>query len=413
MKIKLPFQNMSSNNWQNLGLAALCLFYLLQIGFDLFWKNTCGHLAIDYCAFWSAGQIANTRGYAAVYDLQLMGEIQKTIFPNLGAITPTPFLPIFIVPFQPFALLNVSISFWTWTALNIAVLFLYLRLLSRRITGKAISVRFAALIFLSLPVFINFFTGQVNVWLVICIGEFMRATLTDKPFQAGLWLGGLLLKPQILFLIVLILIAQRSIRILAGFATSSTALVWVSIFLAGVSGLQKLAGLWLGYAGGLPTNDVAIMMNWRMIGLHLGGIAFPMTGWIVVGLGLTTTLYATIYLWRKPLDFSSSNFVVALVGLLAATGLFAWHSHIHMAMILIPPLIYLSAQKKMPDQILNYWVFIPAGVYAAVFVTASFVQVNILPSAINGLLNFLRGASGFGMNIFLLLWAMKKSAAND
>ncbi len=408
MKTKPPFKNMSLDNWQNLGLAALCLFYLFQIGFDLLWKNTCGHLAIDYCAFWSAGQIANAKGYAAVYDLNMLGEIQKAIFPKLNAVTPVPFLPVFVIPFQLFSLLNTSSSFWLWTFVNLVALIFYLGFFSRRLTGKPLSSRFLLMMLLSLPTFINVFTGQVNVWLTICTGEFMQAMMTEKPFQAGLWLGGLLLKPQILVLIVPALLIQRAVKTLVGLATTSLVLIGMSFILTGINGFRNLFGLWLGYVGGLPTNDVEIMMNWRMIGLHLSVLTSPLFGWTIAGIGILITLVTTLLLWRRPIKTDSSLFVIILLGTLAATGAVAWHSHVHTAMILIPPIIYLVDKNLLSNKILSWWVFLPAGIYALVLILASLVQAAILSSSFDALLNFLRGAVEFGLNLFLLIWAAKQ-----
>jgi hypothetical protein len=403
---KLPFKHMTPIGWQNLALAALLIFYLIQISFDLFWHTTCGHLAIDYCAFWSAGKVVNTNGYSAVYNLQLLGEVQKTILPRLTATSPTPFLPIFIPPFQLLALLDIFSSFWIWTILNLIVIISYLYYLSRQWTDKPLSVRFILMIAISLPVFINIFTGQINAWLMICVGEFMRAILAGKTYKAGIWLGGLLLKPQTLLLIIPFLAIQRAYKVLAGWVISSSVLMGISFALVGFNGLQKLLDLWIGFVGGLPTNDVEIMMNWRMLGLHLSALASPLIGWVVVGLGSIATLLACIYLWRSSIDFHSKSFVFAFLGIMAATCLFAWHSHIHMAMILIPPLVYLKGQNQLSDKILNYWVFLPAGVYAGVFVLASLMEATILPTSLNWALNFLRGGSEFTLNIYLLIWAI-------
>jgi hypothetical protein len=234
----------------------------------------------------------------------------------------------------------------------------------------------------------------------------MRAILAGKTYKAGLWLGGLLLKPQTLILIIPFLAIQRAYKVLAGLAISSSVLMGVSFALVGFNGLQKLLDLWIGYVGGLPTNDVEIMMNWRMLGLHLSAMASPPIGWIVVGLGLISTLLASFYLWRRSIDFHSEGFVFAFLGIMAATCLFAWHSHIHMAMILIPPLVYLKGQNQLPDKILNYWVFLPAGFYAGAFVAASIVAATVLPTSVNWVFNFIRGASEFGLNIYLLIWAI-------
>ena len=68
-----------------------------------------------------------------------------------------------------------------------------------------------------MPVFLNFFFGQVNLWLLICAGEFFRAFLSAKPLKAGLFLGGWLLKPQLLILIIPFLLIQLIVLLMVVF----------------------------------------------------------------------------------------------------------------------------------------------------------------------------------------------------
>ena len=70
-KHRRPFQSMTSKNWQNLALAAALAFSIILIGFFLMITNIqdidfCGHLAFDYCAFWSGGRIINQQSIADV-----------------------------------------------------------------------------------------------------------------------------------------------------------------------------------------------------------------------------------------------------------------------------------------------------------------------------------------------------------
>jgi hypothetical protein len=413
-RLKIPFQDMHRQGWQNLALAGILAFYLIQIALELAWRNTCGHLAIDYCAFWSAGRVANASGYTAVYDLGIIGPVQRAMFPLTAdpaafAISPVAYLAVFLLPFQVLALLPPLTGFWLWTALNAAILFYYLRFFATSIGPGQLPARLAAMLFLSLPAFLNFFTGQVNVWLAVCAGEFVRAALAGKNLRAGLWLGGFLLKPQALFLIAPAMLLQRRGRILAGLAASSIALFGISFAMAGAEGISRLAELWLGFAGGLPTNDVEIMMNWRMLGLHLGALFTPQSGPIAAIAGMALTVLATFQLWRRPIEPSSVSFVAALFGTLAATALFAWHSHAHMAMFLIPPMVYLHQHERLPRGLLEWWILLPASVYVLVFFTAALIRAGVLQEAATGLLNFARGASEFGLNLWILLWAIRRS----
>lgn len=412
MKSKIPFQNMSPTAWINLALVALFTFYALQIALDIVWGNICGHLGTDYCAFWSAGWIANTRGYIDVYNLQILRQIQLGNFPKFGdistfAVSPIAYLPIFLLPFQILARLDPHTSFWIWTLINLLAFVLYLYYFSRSTTQLSLPTRWLIMFGLCLPTYWNFLDGQINVWLMICIGEFLRAVLADRPVRAGLWLGGLLLKPQALILIGLAVLLQRRYRMLAGLAAASAALVGASLAMLGPSGFMDMLRIWLGFTQGMPTNDVDSMMNWRMLGYHLSNWTSPLVGWPAAGLGMVLTIIASLYLWRRHLDFHSEAFLVALTGTLAGTGAVAWHSHIHMAMFLIPILLYLYQKKiRVPKNLLEIWVLAPALAYFIVYVLASLIKANVLPSDWNRSITFIRGASELVMNLYLLGWAV-------
>jgi len=405
---------MTAQNWQNLAIAAVLTFYLIQIGMEVFWRNTCGHLAIDYCTFWSAGQIANKYGYARVYDLDLMSQIQRTIFPATSdlskfAVVPTPYLPVFILLFQPFALIDPAAGFWLWTALNGAIYFFYLRFFAQEMANEPLQTRLLILLTSSLPVFLNFLYGQVNVWLAVCIGEFMRASISDRRFRAGLWLGGFLIKPQSLILIVPVLLLQRAFRTLAGFASASLLVLGTSFVLMGYDGFATLIRLWLGYATGLPAAiGPQVMMNWRMIGISLNS-AFPSrAAWAITAIGLAATLLAVAYIWRRPLGHTGFKYGIGLLGTLAATGLVAWHSHVSTSVILIPPLIYLSQPtNRLPRGTVLLWALVPAAMYFAVFILDLLVHQGILTPNANSLLNFLSGGGAFGLNVYLLFLAVR------
>jgi hypothetical protein len=156
------------------------------------------------------------------------------------------------------------------------------------------------MIFASLPVYLSIWGGQIDVWLAICVGEFMRALLSDKPFRAGLWLGGLLLKPQLLVLIGLVFVLQRSLRILAGLATCSAILVISSLALIGPSGMVQMLDLWLIYASGHTSSWIEGMTNWRMLGYHLSAILDPWVGWGIAAAGMLATLVIALFVWRRP-----------------------------------------------------------------------------------------------------------------
>ncbi len=412
---RLPLQNMPSREWLNLGLAVLFLFYGIYITWLIIPHMECWRIGGDYCQYLSGGRLANDYGYSHIYDLTLPAQPQAGLPPAAANPSPTPvmpfpYLPVFVLPFQLLSKLRPEIGFWTWTALNLAALFLYLRSFVRRLHLQPLPIRLLLMIFACLPVYMNLLNGQVNIGLVICVGEFMVALLSDHPFRAGLWLAGLLLKPQMLILIGLILLLQRSWKILAGLAVSSSAFGIVSFLLIGPAGLVQMLKIWLGTANAQAGASVweEGMMNWRMLGVHVSNLTNPWIGWGFAGAGMLATLIVALYVWRRPVNPGLPSFPVALLGILAATTLLTWHAHIHEAMILIPPIIYLYQKKILPQKVLDYWVFLPAFLFMImVFVPETIALLGIFSGDIRPFVYFVIGAGEFSVNIYLFWWAVR------
>ena len=409
----IPFARLKGGAWQNLALLALAVFYVAQFGLDIYWRNTCGHLAIDYCAFWSAGRVAATSGYARAYDLGRLEAVQRTVFPPRYALAgafatvPSPYLPPFIAPFALLSGLSPFTGYWLWTLANLAVFLGYLSFFLKRVAGAPPGGRLLALAALSLPAFLNFFNGQINVWLMVCAGEALRAGLAGRRFRAGLWLGGLLLKPQLLVLIAAALLVRGAFRLFAGLACSGLALFGLSWLMAGRQGLESLARLWLGYSEGLPTNDVAIMMNWRMVGDAIGRID-ARAGWAVIVAGSAMTLLAALYLSRRRRGGTPQDAAVVWLGLLAASTVFAWHSHVHTAIILLPAMLCLVMTGRMAQGALAAWVFAPAGLYVAAFLGGALWQAALLPPGAIAYLDLARGSGQLATSIYLVVWAIRR-----
>jgi hypothetical protein len=410
---RLPFQGMTVVEWQNLALLAIFVTYLIEFLLDVIWGILCGYFGADYCALSSAGHIANTQTYANIYNLDILAQIQKLNFPLASdpsnfVVNPVPYLPVFIFPFQLFPFSQPGLGYSIWVLINLIGLVIYLFDFIKKTTGSSLTKRNVVLILLSLPVFLNLMCGQVNVWLVICAGEFLKAQLNKKPFIAGLWLGGLLLKPQTLILAGIVLLLQRSLKTITGLALSTAIISGLSFILIGISGLKDLFWLWTGYAKGLATNSVEVMVNWRMVGFHVGNITNELTGTVVVSLGMVITILGVCYLWYRPLNTSSPYYAIAFLGTLAATSLSAWHSHIHMVMIMIPLLLYAFEKDILPKGMLELWVLLPAVIYMVTMLVTAFtgISANDMGPEIRYPRDFLRGFSIFLPNLVILYWAI-------
>lgn len=401
---RFSFQNPGKGAWQYLAIAAIVVLYLMQIVSSLKVENPLVNgIGADFRGFWGAGYIANTSGYADVYNLERLRSVQQQIlllsnYAKSASIVPAPLLPVFIIIFQAFALIRPIPSFIIWSLLNLIGLVLYLRFFLQKFKIPAFQ-RLVLIGVIAFPTFSNLFWGQVDLLLLICVGEFIRNILNEREFQAGLWIGGLILKPQLLILIGPVLLLQRKWKLLGGFCSTILAALVASLLLGKIPSLIALATLLTKYASGLPSNSPELMMNWRMIGLRLSGFLPATISWGIAVAGMVATTLAAFLLWRKPIPSSSPAFLIAFTGTLAASMAVTWHSHIHMAMALLPPLFYLYGMQAFPHKLFNWWIF---GLPIIIKFTAQ--SFSLLGLKYN---YPLPGLCFFIFNLLFLIWAWR------
>ncbi len=361
---RLPFQGLSAHEWTNLALLAVSVYYVIKIAMEIYFQNVYMIFGSDFLSFWSAGWLANLRGYWAAYDLHQLAEIQYLYVPKPEDASHyqfypviTFFLPVFLLPFQALAILPLDLAFIIWSLINfigyLGYLIFFIRSFSLKLHWRQI-----VLCCLFYPFFRSNFFGQIGLILVIATGEFFRAFVHSRPYRAGFWLGLLMIKPQILILLPLILLIQRQWKIVFGFIITVALLGIISLSMITLGGIQSLLELSDELANGYPTVVPAGMLNWRMIGENLEAIGLPSLGWMVTWLGILLTLFfiASQFLRRT---ITVNNSPAAFLALFAATGLVSWHYHIHSAIVLIPFLLFLSAKDIIPDSWLIRWILLP------------------------------------------------------
>ena len=398
---------MAPGAWINLALVVVALFYGLQVVMDQMNNKFCLNLGVDYCAYWSAGQISNEHGYAGMYDQDLLIRYQTPLYPSQGdpavpeRIIPFPYLPVFILPFQLLALLSLKSGFLVSTLLNLAGFILYLLWFTKQMTGRSLPARLLFMCVLCTPVFLNLFWGQANIFLGICMGEFLRAYLNDKPYRAGVWLGVMLFKPLLLILILPVLLYQRSFKTLGAFLAALTGLLLISFAMIGTQGSLNLVGILSASAVGGSASNPGIMMNWRMLGFHLTSFSSATAGWIVMVIGTLLTVCATWLLARHTFLPDRIRTTAALLGIFAATGAVAWHAHFPQTIVLLPLFAYLSLQNHSTERLFRIWFFTP--IVVTIITTSLMVMAKISPSTVSQLQT---GVTGLILNLVVLGWAI-------
>ncbi len=347
-------------------LVAIGSFYILFTAGIIHREGPFAPAGVDFRALFASARILVTFGFPRVYDLAVQKQVQTALMAPYGfeqiEPIPTPFLPIFVAPFCLFLPPGLLGGFTAWTILNFVILIGYLVRFVKDVqveTGEPTDRSLLpALALLSFPTFTNFLLGQVNVWLLVCMGEFIRAWEKGKPFRSGLWLGGLLLKPQILILILPALILSGEWGVVGGFAFASAVIGMISLIMAGPEGIQAWGILMTHYAARLSSTDPIAMINLRMVG-ELLSLLFSLEGTqrIAAIVAIVTALVTLLFSIRLRKQAPEEKPEV-MVPLMTVTLVATWHAHIHMAMALIPLLLHQVITGRMPRRLFVVWAFI-------------------------------------------------------
>jgi hypothetical protein len=125
---------------------------------------------------------------------------------------------------------------------------------------------------------------------------------------------------------------------------------------------------------------------------------------------MALTLFVTVMAWHRPVDMRSRQMPVTILGILAATTVFTWHSQVNTAMILIPPMVYLLQSRALPRQAFELWVFLPALLFIPiVFAPGLLATLNAAAPDNGRFLYFFIGAPQFAVDIYLFWWAVRAS----
>jgi len=323
------------------------------------------YVGIDFRLFYASGQIWRDHGVAAIYDPAIQAAHQKPLYETFSRYVEglsLPFWPlclcIYVLPFVGVSLLPSVTAFVVWDVINGIGVLGYLFLWTKRLKlPPAEAFPLGAILFLSAANFTNLLFGQVNVFLLVAVGEAVFHLMRGRAFQAGLWLALGWVKPQMILLIVLVLVLKRNRGFAFGFLSGSILVGLLSFFLGGIEGFEGVLNTLLHWPGVLRTSGItwiSLVDNLRMKGLA------SVLAWLI---GLWIALTA-LWAWYQttPSSRLPETLPLFFLSTLAAEAILMPHGNTYMALALgIPWLVFIAqfAHRSQYWWVLILWSLVP------------------------------------------------------
>ena len=408
---RILFRNLDTHGWQNIGMAGLFSFYLITWVWTYLRQGLfTDTMGVDYLIMWSSGYTANHYGYLAVYDfvklssiqhqIALLNGIQPSVFP---APIPLILLPIFIIPFQWLAVFDLHSGFFLYSLINLFIFIIYIRhfLIQHKTDNLP---RLLLISIFTYYFFFNIFCGNVNVFLMIFMGEFLRSMNNKNYLPSGLWMCGLILKLQILVLLIPLLFFQKKWKTLLTFGIGVSVIVFLSALILGIKNIPGLFLLWIKGNPNPGWDSPRVMMNLRMVGDLLSHFTYPILAWGLVLITTFVILFIVFKIWKTFKDNFLQNTYFVYFATIIATFIITWHSNTHMELVILPLLLLFYGQKILPEKILSLHLFcVPIVIllFSVVFGALDLVKYNAQLSLI--------GFTILVCNLITLVWASNYS----
>lgn len=367
--------------------AFIFIIYAVFLGTDMIYGINCWSTGIDFCAYWSSGKAGIENGVGGIYDLSILRDYQKAVYPKMFdplapyEYLPFPYFPIFSLPFLSFAKLPTHQSYLLWSAINFSAFVFYLVFFYRSTSGdRSFPWHIFGMILLSAPLFNNIKFGQLNIWLGICAGEFVRNSIRQKNFIAGLWLAGLLLKFQTLILILPFLLLLKNFRTILSFGLGLSVVLSGSFALVGSKGVNDFIEIISGSAAGDSAANVSRMTNWRMIGNVFDQLFGTNVGSVIMLLG------AFFIIWLLTQSFhgfnmtKSEEMIIGYFLIFLATTLTTVHSHFEMNLLFYPFLLVAVERGWIAKKTITIWFWAGVIIFVLIVIidaTASYFDLLI------------------------------------
>lgn len=229
----------------NVALACSSLaLWLMVVVQGLFWRA-------DFTMFYTGASIVHAGEGSRLYDFTLQTNLQQQILGGRSfrdGLLPFNYPPYVAVIFAPLSWLSLVQAYYLWAGIQAFLLILLLSVLWQVAKGWGVNERLLLVSAVAAfpPLFSTFALGSVSLVVLICLLQFYRSLKEGRDIEAGVWLALGTVKPQMILLPVIVVLATRRWRALASFSLI-------------MGGLVALMSLWFG-----PRIWVAFLQTLRL-----------------------------------------------------------------------------------------------------------------------------------------------------
>jgi hypothetical protein len=220
----------------------------------------------DYVAHWTGGRLLLDGRGGALYDGSVQLDLQRQALgqtDNFAWFVSPPFVAVL---YAPLAALPIRVSGVVWTVLSAGALVASARL-ARPLAPAWLQESWSLVLLVaaaSAPVFRLLGAGQDSALLLLIWVAGTRLLLTRREAAGGAVLALGLAKPQIVFLVPLVLLVQGRWRALGAFA--ATGIVLVALSVAAVGPVSAWTSVVLPFSDTYQ-RDVQLGQAWQMQGV--------------------------------------------------------------------------------------------------------------------------------------------------
>ena len=328
----------------------LCINIGLSIAYTISWIALWQdhYLNADFTAFYTGLIIVRDGLGSSLFNFDLQAAIQQNILEGrsfkdglLPFVWPPHTLPIF----YPLSWISLKSAYIIFSTLQFISLISVAYLIKKILQQFSIDVRFLSIALLCslFSTYYTFVLGNHSLFILLSILGSYYSIKRGNDFSAGAWLALGTIKPQLILMPVIMLIAGRKWKVITGFVLTLIPFIFLSTFMFGwkiwieyLCILQKV-NQYFDYMGFYP----AAMYN-------LKGTLYSSTGsqhWDLImflsTIGLLSSLILTVLIWYKKFDTHSSDFELRFALTVLLGLFFSPHLYGHDFVLVFAALLFL------------------------------------------------------------------------